>query len=148
MMTLYFINIVLYFITFNWVIMLDKTKCECSKNWKRDFIKYFLLTMIIYLICSFIYITLSKVYNLPFFNVFEIISKIFYILEIFYIIVVFIYIKDLKKRCKCSQSVERDITEIYSTIDVILFIITIFLFFCLLIYKSFMNISKGLINSR
>lgn len=132
LITMYSFNIVLYFISFVWIMILEKSDCECSKNWKRIFIKYFLFSMIIYLIISCIYTLLRKNHHINFHRI----NQIFYILEIIYLVIMFLYIKHLiKKRCHCVKIKEHDITNIFLKTDLILFFLSFILLICYIIFK-------------
>jgi hypothetical protein len=128
----YFINVVLYFITFSWIVILEKNKCECSNNWKREFIKYFLLIFISYIILSILF-QLTNTNSI----VFNYIKYILYVAEIVFIIITFIYIQELiKNKCECSKMIQRDITYIYTIVDIIVILLSIFLAICVTIYKT------------
>ena len=137
--TVYIINIILYFITFSWIVLLEKNKCECSKNWKRDFIKYYIMAMILFVVSYGIYEIMSAnriVNNYDF--IFDFLRNLMLISEIGFVAIVFVYIRDLiKNRCKCSESPNRDITLFYSTVDLIIFAITGAMAFAFMIYKMF-----------
>ena len=137
--TVYIINIILYFITFSWIVLLEKNKCECSKNWKRDFIKYYIMTMILFVVSYGIYEIMSAnriINNYDF--IFDFLRNIMLISEIGFVAIVFVYIRDLiKNRCKCSESPNRDISLFYSTVDLIIFAITGVMAFAFMIYKMF-----------
>lgn len=137
--TVYIINIILYFITFSWIVLLEKNKCECSKNWKRDFIKYYIMTMILFVVSYGIYEIMSAnkiVNNYDF--IFDFLRNLMLISEIGFVAIVFVYIRDLiKNRCKCSESPNRDISLFYSTVDLIIFTITGVMAFAFMIYKMF-----------
>lgn len=137
--TVYIINIILYFITFSWIVLLEKNKCECSKNWKRDFIKYYIMAMILFMVLYGIYeiTSVNKIINNYDF-IFDFLRNIMLIAEIGFVTVVFIYIRDLiKKGCKCSESPNRDISLFYSTVDLIIFAITAVMAFAFWIYRMF-----------
>lgn len=135
--TLYIINIILYFITFSWIVLLEKNKCECGRNWKRDFIKYFILAMIFLVFVYAIYekMALCKVFRGHEF----ILDKMWYILfisEIIFVTIVFIYIRDLiKNKCKCGESANREMYSLYSSVDILIFIITCLIAFGFIIYR-------------
>lgn len=137
--TVYIINIILYFITFSWIVLLEKNKCECSKNWKRDFIKYYIMLMILFIISYGIYEIMSAnklINNYDF--IFDFLRNLMLISEIGFVAIVFIYIRNLiKNRCKCSESPNRDISLFYSTVDLIIFGITALMAFASMIYKLF-----------
>lgn len=124
LMSVMFIDIVLYFITLSWIVILEKDKCECSQDWRRQFIKYFIIGFYIHIVLTYIYLNINPDKGSILFNFIIIQQFIFYTLQIIYIFVVFSYIRDLiKKRCKCSEMIHRDISYVYSLADIILFVI-------------------------
>ena len=141
--TMYFTNIVLYFITFSWIIMMEKTNCECSNNWKRTFIKTYVILMILGMILfSILYIThfmnFMTVITTKYSNVINILKYGMFISEIVYIIIVFLYIQDLiKGKCNCSNSLNREITLIYKIVDVIIMILSLIFIFMIGLYQIF-----------
>ena len=48
------LNFILLAIVFTYVYNLEKDKCNCSKNWRRDFIKYYTSTMGIFIVINLI----------------------------------------------------------------------------------------------
>lgn len=113
--------------------MMEKQDCQCSVDWRRDFIKYYLICVIIFIFASFAHIfLLNNKYN----SIFDTLRYIFLISEIVFVTVVFLYIRDLiKKRCECSAGVERDVTLIYTVVDGVLIIATVILLFAIGVYK-------------
>ena len=139
--TVYIINIILYFITFSWIVLLEKNKCDCSKNWKRDFIKYYIIAMIAFIVVYGIYEIMSAYKLLNNYDyVFDFLRYVMFISEIGFVTVVFIYIRDLiRTRCKCSESPNRDISLFYSFADLMIFAITGFMAFMFMIYRAFIS---------
>ena len=130
---IYSINIILYFITFSWIIILEKYKCDCSKDWKREFIKYFILVLILYILISII----SNFISTPLNSILEYIKYVVYIGELFFIVITFIYIQELiKNKCECSNMMQRDITLVYTIVDGIIIILSLILAFCITVYKA------------
>lgn len=137
----YVINIILYFITFSWIVLLEKNKCECSTNWKRDFIKYYIIFQIIFIIIYVTYEIMSfykLVKNYDF--LFDALKYVMLMTEIGFVSIVFIYIRDLiRNKCKCSESPKRDITMLYSIVDLIIFGISVLTALLFIIYKTFIS---------
>ena len=117
--TIYFINIVLYFITFSWIVLLEKNKCDCSINWKRDFIKYFLICMIPIVFLSF------------YFKIADYMKYALLLFEIIYISIVFMYVRDLmRKHCNCGnqEDMKNNQKRNYTLLDAFIVILTLILF--------------------
>ena len=110
--TIFIINIVLYFIIFNWLIGTNKYKCDCALTWKSYLIKYLLLFMLL--------ITLI----LRFILKFNFIKNILLICEIFYIGMVLVYINDIvNKQCQCKYNYKNNYNNIIDIFIVILSLI-------------------------
>ena len=143
LITIYLINIVLYFITFSWIIMMEKGQCECSNNWKRTFIKVYIITMIcfIFISCLFYwsqYMNYFTELTTKYENILNILKYVFLVVEIIFVAIVFIYIRDLiKTKCNCSESINRDITLVYSTVDGVIMLLSLVLIIIMGLYQIF-----------
>ena len=130
---IYFINIVLYFLTFSWIIMMEKENCTCSADWRRNYIKYYLISIVLYIIIMIIH---TLVFNNRYAYIFTLLNYWFLVSELIFISIVFVYIKDLiKKRCECSKSINRDITLIYTVTDGIIIVSSVLLAIIIAVYK-------------
>ncbi len=82
-----------------------ESSCDCSKDWKRTFIKYFLYFTIAMLLINLVGLSLGlvKKYLLIIQSIIGIIS----------IVVIFLYIRQLKAtKCLCSENNARLLMEI------------------------------------
>lgn len=102
--------IILYTFVFLYIRELERTGCECSKDWKRDFIYIY--------VCIFIPLAVIRIFlKIP-----GIITVVMSLLTIFFIGVVYFYIEELKKKkCECSVSDTRKVLEIVNYIQIGLF---------------------------
>lgn len=117
----------------NYLIKLEKLGCECSKDWRRPFITYFVVYLIILLLLSTFNIWTVK--QLP-----PILMVVNYVLMIFFFITVYQYIHKLKKeKCECSENEARNILEIVNYIQLALVLLSLIM----MIYAMFM-VSKFL----
>lgn len=117
MMVLFVLTQVLYAIFLGLVLMyivrLEIHRCECSKDWKRDFIKYYLIVYI----PMFLSMLLIQ-FPVPLLSVVA-------LANIVYIFVVFAYIKKLQRNnCKCSIEKIRNVLEIVNYIQIALFVLS------------------------
>lgn len=114
---------------FKYIVDLEKKdNCECSKNKKRDFIKYFLITSLGFSLLSFIRISLS----LTFTNVlYKLFVALFQLASLVNLVVMFLYTRELKKiECVCSEDWKRTFMSNYSlffTVVYPVFIVSIYL---------------------
>lgn len=123
--TIYLINIVLYFITFSWIVLLEKNKCMCCDNWKRHFLKYYLIFMVSYILISMVSFHLFKSYAI----ILEYMKYVIFVSELIYIAAVTIYIRDLlKNRCDCNQNNNTVMNKLYTDTDYLIIILSVVLF--------------------
>ena len=98
---------VLWGFVYVYITKLEKTGCECSEDWKRDYIKVYVMVMIPLLIMR-IFDLLPKV-----------VMGLTVIFTLFFIFVTYRYIHELKeKKCACSNAPTRDVLEIVNYIQI------------------------------
>ena len=110
-------------IIFTYAYNLEKDKCKCSKNWRRDYIKIY--TGVIFVLSVIIFILnisgLLRLENVPFGlakigKIFPIILGLSMIISSFtYTYALFTYAQELvHKKCKCSDNWQRTFIYYYS----------------------------------
>jgi len=99
------INIVFWGIALAWVLKLEKGSCTCSKDWRRDYMKYyFMMAIALQLLILNKNIEIIKLIALP-----------VALATVVYIGTSISYINDQrKKKCECSKSNERLVLFIFS----------------------------------
>ena len=102
----------------------DET-CVCAKNWKRDFIKYYLVASLIFLGLSVVRMVLGLGNNKFTLTV----STVMQLLGLINLFVMFFYSQELKnKSCECSANWKRKLMNVYSLVMLAFFpIVTIIL---------------------
>jgi uncharacterized membrane protein YesL len=97
--------------------------CECSKNWNRDFIKYYLVASIVFLCFNILRVLLGVGNNALTLTV----STVMQLLGIVNLFVMFFYTQKLKNTdCTCSADWRRTFMNVYSFIMLAFFpIVTI-----------------------
>jgi len=122
------ISIIINILGFVWIKNLEDISCECSENWMRDYIKYFLITYFIVNIINLllsIYINSIKNKEKVLMNLIKnpiyIMWNVFVMLYLFAafsnIFIVINYIKKLKEiNCQCSEDIKREIYWYYNII--------------------------------
>ena len=99
--------LVMFVFVYMWIVKLEKTGCECSKDWRRGFIKVYALIILVMVV-------LEIFFKLP-----DVVGIIYAVLSLVFIVVVFQYIHELKRiKCGCSESQTRDILEIVNYIQI------------------------------
>ncbi len=118
--------ILIWFYILNYIIKLEKTGCECAKDWRRDFIKYYIIFIIALLILRSLNIIPDRFTPL--------LMTIQFVFSVAFITIVFHYINDLKvKKCACSQDTARDVLEIFNYIQIFL----LAFIFVMMVYMMF-----------
>jgi hypothetical protein len=122
------IVVLINIIIFNFIYKLEKNNCECSKGYRRDFIKYYtLLTIFIGII--FI-IGILKVLSHSFL---KLLSTIYSVLGLLNVYLLFRLSQDLViKKCTCSKSWDQKFVYYYSMIVMSAYVILI----TILLFKS------------
>lgn len=140
------VTIIIYVFTLQWINRLETTKCKCSEDFKRDFIKYYIyiyfanIAFMIFASLAFFILGLSgtsakKLFASSAFIAF--IQICVSILSIINIIFSIMYIYNLKKtECKCSEGMEREVYYIWNIIG------------AAMIGMSFLMLLFGFINIR
>jgi len=111
--------IVFYSYVLKYVNDLNVKKCECSENWKRDFIKYFSMAAIGVLVLSLLLVFVERLTEAPrgltvFANV---LSGVYFLAFIVFLGVLFVYTRNLlKTNCECSEDKMRTMTYYFSAI--------------------------------
>lgn len=103
----------------------NKPECGCSKEWHRDFIKYYLVASIVFLGFSLIRVILGLKNNALTLTV----STVMQLLGLVNLFVMFFYTQKLKNTsCECSADWRRTFMNVYSLVMLAFFpIITMIL---------------------
>jgi hypothetical protein len=101
-MILYIVDVILYIISFAWIIMCNKLECGCLSETKINMIRGYLvfLSVLVLLsgIQSFAPPLINSVIMSPYVKYFVMLS------QLIYIVVVFVFLQDIiRKRCECNN---------------------------------------------
>jgi hypothetical protein len=114
----YLLYLVSLFIFVNYVIKLEEIECKCSKNWRRNYIKFYSILMIIFSNLFLLFNTDKYNYLIVGLNV----------LNLVFIYILWSYINILKNRnCECTASWEKTYIKMYTSIIIMLLFIQIVL---------------------
>lgn len=123
-----------------WLFDLDTNSCECSKDWKKDYIKHWLMLHSVFVginIIVTIYNYFKGIYNV---QCACIMSLVLYIIGLLNFIFSIMYIKQLKNiDCKCTENRLREFYYIYSWIILILNVPIVLILLFSFFYQSFSN---------
>lgn len=105
-----------------WILKLKKEKCLCSENWMREYINFYYIFIIIYTITMLI---LFLIYGPLFDEIYPLIFLLLLNITSYFIIVYYIHMLKYDK-CKCSESIKRDILYVWHIIQIIFGFIALF----------------------
>jgi hypothetical protein len=132
LIVIYIVDVVLYIISFAWMIMCDKLKCKCVSEEKRNIIRAFITFLSFILVFSLVYISLTvykEHYMLIYLKYFTMIC------QLIYIIILFSYLRDIiRKRCDCKKDSIHQ--KNYNNIDIWL----MSLFLIIITYLTFVKL--------
>lgn len=145
--TFVIINSILYMLTYNWITHMEKIGCECAMNWRKDFIKYYIIFIISYNIISALYLIFIRDNIKIAFSV----KLLILIIDIFFLITTITYVTELRKqKCECSTNIIREVTLVYTIISCFLVALAIsvpiFIIFSLYITGKITKKNKELLN--
>lgn len=109
-----------------YVYQLDVNECECSENFKRDYIFYY---SIIYIFATISLIIFQQFFikNYQIANIIKLLLGLGLLVNIYYL---YTFSNELEtNKCKCSKGFGRDLMKVFSLFYIILLIIT-FVFVC------------------
>lgn len=124
------LGVALWSYIFVYILKLEKIGCECALDWRRTFIQYYIIVLVL--------VALSQIANI--FTTLPIIVKICLLFgSIAFITITFLYVRDLKKKkCECSDETARDVLEIvnYIQIGIVGFVLLIGIYMIYVITRS------------
>jgi hypothetical protein len=96
------ILLIIYYVIYLYVRNLEVNKCECSQHWYRDYIKYFTIGAMIFLVINLINLKI----NTKFTNILiGIMNGLLTIFSLVFIYVVYNYANMLvESKCECSMT--------------------------------------------
>ena len=114
------INIFFYGLALSWVLNLQTKECECSANWRRDYLKYYFMAVILFQAMLLMHNKdLTKMLAGP-----------IGIASLFYLYVTITYVRDLERKdCACTSGHQRTILYWMAVIQAALLAWSIFVHF-------------------
>lgn len=102
---------------YNYVLNLERTNCDCSSDWRRDFIKYYSLVALVISTSLFVTGLSGSNVRLPAFF-----TAVFSLFGLFNAFVLFFYTRNLmgKDNCDCSSGRVRTALHYLSAFRVVL----------------------------
>lgn len=127
-MILFFLStlivVCLNYLFYNYVSKLEKSECACSENWKRDFIKYYSLFVLVY-IGVLMALVFGSIFTKNMLDVKLIgpIAMLIQILGFVYLYCLYTYSRELiDGNCECSDMYERKLMYDYTMVIVYLYV--------------------------
>lgn len=113
--TLLIAILLLYLYLLNYIYKLERIGCECSADWRRNFIKYYIITIFVLVIASF-FMGPNIKYLAP----------LTFAANIVFIIIIYQYVNKLKReKCACADGTERKVLEYFNYAQIIMLAIAI-----------------------
>jgi len=114
----------------HYVLNLEKEKCECSKHWHRDYIKYFSIAAIVVSSLMVILVVSGLRLNSGVAAFLRVIRFLLGLATLVNIFVLYNYSTGLiEKECECSENTARTFMKYYSILLIAVLIISIIRFF-------------------
>lgn len=108
-------------ISFNYIRKLEETGCECSKDWKRDYIFWYLVIAITFWIINILVLALGDGWGVMSSVVMITFRVLFTLATVAFVVISLIYVNHLKtEKCKCSESAGRVVLQIVSWYHVVI----------------------------
>ena len=144
--TLFVIDMYIMVSALEWIFNLEKIECKCSEDYRRDYVKYYIMMYIIINPIMFVYSTYVMIYNKEYnFSILMTMVRLI-LMTLFLVNLVFSieYIQKLKNdKCGCSEDQKREIYSIYNWIRVGLLSLTAFVILMSSIIVFILGITKG-----
>jgi hypothetical protein len=107
-----YLAITIYIVCF--LFWLERIDCKCSEDWRRDYIKVFLICSLVFPFISYALLRLQLVWLIVGVGIIQLLSMIFYM------VTVFEYIHILKHRgCACSDVSARKVMEGLNVLSIV-----------------------------
>jgi len=108
-------------LVYTWIVKLEKTGCECSKDWRRSFIQFFVVFNMLVLVASIVLLFVKGVTIIDAVPVIAFCSSIF---TACFVVFAIQYVHRLKsEKCVCSEDTRRNVMYIWAITQGILMII-------------------------
>jgi len=121
---LYLCNVILYFITFAWLVLSNNKNCVCDIDIKT-YLQYYIITLFVLIIVVYFANSFTNIKYKSL--IFGILVYILLAIQLIVIYFTFHYIKNVtKNKCKCDS---KDIDHKHDIIILITLIITIIIYF-------------------
>lgn len=124
------IFVALYATTYNYITKLEAIGCDCSAHKYRNFIKYFPLAAIAYIILFNFFSPKAVFETLGEAGLWlmGLISFLFGIVNIAFFVMAFIYARYMMaEKCKCSEEYRRDVLYWWSLLEIVIIVVGVVL---------------------
>ena len=116
---------------FLYILEIEKEDCECSRNWKRDFAKYFSVVVMIYSLLVILFKNQLK------FAAYALVFRLYSLVALAYSIIILVYFTQLVvNKCECSKDWKRALL-LYPVLSIPVAIIVSVVFLMVLGRKAF-----------
>ena len=130
----------------NYLFQLEKKGCECAMDYKRNYILSYLVINSVFIILHFFTDVFKYTSNN---NLSSFLMSIYSVGGIVNISFIIQYVNILKaKKCKCSESIYREIMYLSAIIDALVLGFSFLLFFIIILYYSTNNLKNNSIKKK
>lgn len=121
---------------FLYILEIEKEDCECSRNWKRDFAKYFSVVVMIF--CLLVILFKDQLKSVAF----ALVLRLYSLVAFAYAVIVLVYFTQLVvNKCECSKDWKRALL-LYPVLSIPFAIIVSVVFLMVLGKKDFVAMVK------
>ena len=108
-------------ISFNYIRKLEETGCECAKDWKRDYIFWYLIISIFFWVLYIVLLAFGDEWGIMTSLPMIVFRTLFILATIAFIVISLLYVHHLKvEKCKCSESSGRVVLQIVTWYHVVI----------------------------
>ena len=131
---------VLYIVLFLYIQNLERSRCDCSKDWRRTYLKWFFLAMSVYSAVMLFVTIANGQLALPFAHSVAITLVLLVAFTLFIVFAIQYSLKLNKAHCKCANGVSKDLMFVWA---LALLCITIFTLLSIFSISSSASVSSG-----
>jgi hypothetical protein len=119
--------IVVYLIILDYIRQLEATGCDCSKDWRRSFIYWYVAIGTIYVLLQTLAIAVGQQWLTMIISVYGLAPLLWLIATIVFVVSTLQYVHRLKKeKCACSEAAGRTVLHIVGWVHLILWAFILF----------------------
>lgn len=138
--------IVVYLIILDYIRKLEATGCDCSKDWRRSFIYWYVAIGTIYVLLQTLVIAIGSQWLTILISLYGMMPLLWFVATVVFVISTLQYVNRLKKeKCMCSEAAGRTVLHIVGWVHLILWAFILFgvIFSAIIASALFSSVSAG-----